>query len=57
MQMFMYRTGAAIPNVSDTDLANILIELPDIAQQTHISEKVKRAFALRQAAKMEFESI
>ncbi|MEY4927159.1 MAG: hypothetical protein RI894_1595 [Bacteroidota bacterium] len=53
----MYRTGAAIPNVSDTDLANILIELPDIAQQTHISEKVKRAFALRQAAKMEFESI
>lgn len=28
-QMFMYRTGAAIPNVSDIDLANTLINLPD----------------------------
>jgi hypothetical protein len=31
------------------------MELPDVAQQTHISEKVKRA--LPQAAKMAFESI
>ncbi|MEO0043325.1 MAG: hypothetical protein RL329_2773 [Bacteroidota bacterium] len=56
-QMFMYRTGAAIPNVSDTDLANIIISLPTEARQQYISQKVKRAFELRQASKMELESI
>ena len=28
-QMMMYRTGAAIPNVSDTDLNYIMVYLPD----------------------------
>jgi type I restriction enzyme M protein len=56
-QMFMYRTGAAIPNVSDTDLANIMISLPSEERQNYISQKVKRAFELRQASKMELESI
>lgn len=56
-QMFMYRTGAAIPNVSDSDLANILIYLPDEEQQTYISNKVKRAFELRKTSKLELESI
>lgn len=56
-QMFMYRTGAAIPNVSDSDLANILIYLPNEEQQTYISNKVKRAFELRKASKLELESI
>jgi type I restriction enzyme M protein len=56
-QMFMYRTGAAIPNVSDSDLANILIYLPNEERQKHISDKVKRAFDLRKASKMELESI
>jgi type I restriction enzyme M protein len=56
-QMFMYRTGAAIPNVSDTDLGNILIYLPSESEQQHISEKVKRSFELRNAAKLELESI
>ncbi|MEW6654168.1 MAG: N-6 DNA methylase, partial [Bacteroidota bacterium] len=28
-QMFMYRTGAAIPNVSDNDLLNIVIHVPE----------------------------
>ncbi len=57
-QMHMYRTGAAIPNVADKDLANILVHLPDdddIIKQ--ISEKMKHAFALRQMAKREMESI
>jgi type I restriction enzyme M protein len=56
-QMFMYRTGAAIPNVSDNDLANILIYLPNEEQQAYISNKVKRAFELRKASKLELESI
>jgi type I restriction enzyme M protein len=56
-QMFMYRTGAAIPNVSDTDLANILIYLPTEAEQQRISTKVKRSFELRKAAKLEIETI
>ncbi|MEN9609935.1 MAG: hypothetical protein RLZZ628_749 [Bacteroidota bacterium] len=56
-QMFMYRTGAAIPNVSDTDLSNIIISLPSEERQNYISQKVKRAFELRQASKMELDSI
>jgi type I restriction enzyme M protein len=56
-QMFMYRTGAAIPNVSDTDLANIRIYLPTDAVIKRISEKVKRAFDLRQQARHELDAI
>lgn len=56
-QMFMYRTGAAIPNVSDTDLANIIIHLPDQKIITEISNKMKKAFELRQASKQQIESI
>ena len=46
-QMFMYRTGAAIPNVSDSDLANVLINLSDEATIQAISRKMRRAFELR----------
>lgn len=56
-QMFMYRTGAAIPNVSDIDLANIIIHLPDQKIITEISNKMKKAFELRQASKQQIESI
>ncbi|TDL99645.1 MAG: hypothetical protein C4K58_07065 [Flavobacteriaceae bacterium] len=56
-QMFMYRTGAAIPNVSDTDLANIIIHLPDQKTIDDISHKMKKAFELRQASKQQIESI
>lgn len=56
-QMFMYRTGAAIPNVSDKDLENILIYLPSKERQDYISEKVKRSFDLRNASKLEMQSI
>lgn len=56
-QMFMYRTGAAIPNVSDTDLANIIIHLPDQKTIDDISNKMKKAFELRQASKQQIESI
>jgi type I restriction enzyme M protein len=56
-QMFMYRTGAAIPNVSDTDLANTLINLPDDKTITEISSKMKKAFELRQESRNQIESI
>jgi type I restriction enzyme M protein len=56
-QMFMYRTGAAIPSVSDTDLANIVINLPDENTIKFISEKMKKALELRQEAKRQIESL
>jgi type I restriction enzyme M protein len=56
-QMFMYRTGAAIPNVSDTDLANTLINLPESNAITDISNKMNQAFELRQESKNQIESI
>lgn len=56
-QMFMYRTGAAIPNVSDIDLANILIHLPNKKIISEVSKKMQKAFDLRQASKQQIESI
>lgn len=56
-QMMMYRTGAAIPNVSDTDLANIIIHLPDEETIKRISEKVKKSFDLRFASQRELETL
>ncbi len=56
-QMFMYRTGAAIPNVSDTDLANTLINLPEDKTIADISSKMKKAFELRQESRNQIESI
>lgn len=56
-QMFMYRTGAAIPNVSDTDLSNTIINLPDDKTIKEISRKMKKAFELRQESRNQIESI
>ena len=56
-QMFMYRTGAAIPNVSDTDLANTLINLPDEKMIAEISSKMKKSFELRQESRQQIDSI
>ncbi len=56
-QMFMYRTGAAIPNVSDIDLANTLINLPDDNIIDEISSKMRKAFELREESKNQIESI
>jgi type I restriction enzyme M protein len=56
-QMFMYRTGAAIPSVSDNDLINILIEIPSEKDVKNISEKMQLIFRLRNEANMEYRSI
>ena len=56
-QMFMYRTGAAIPNVSDNDLSKIIIYLPNEKTIDEISKKMKKAFELRQESRNQIESI
>ena len=50
-QMFMYRTGAAIPNVSDTDLSEILIYMPPKNELKEISDRINRSIALREESK------
>ncbi len=56
-QMYMFRTGAAIPNVSDKDLCNILINLPDEDVIKQISQNVKKAFELRLESRNLFNNI
>ncbi len=56
-QVFMYRTGAAIPNISDFDLGRILIYLPEEKILREISEKMRFSFELRKQAKEEVEKI
>ncbi|MDR2904679.1 MAG: N-6 DNA methylase [Helicobacteraceae bacterium] len=56
-QMFMYRTGAAIPNVSDIDLANIKIYIPFNGEKEIISNQIKKAFELKQEFKNQLENI
>jgi type I restriction enzyme M protein len=55
--MFMYRTGAAIPNVSDADLANVEIYVPFNGEEERISNQIRKAFELNQAFKNQLESI
>ena len=56
-QMYMYRTGAAIPNVSDTDLSNIEIYVPLNGDKEIISKQIRKAFELKQEFKNQLESI
>jgi type I restriction enzyme M protein len=56
-QILRYRTGAAIPNVSDQDLAKILIYLPDDQKIETISQQMKKVFQLRQEAQKILEMI
>ncbi len=56
-QVMMMRTGAAIPSVSDTDFANILVYLPENSVIASIGERIRKAFELREAARREVESI
>ena len=46
-QMFMYRPGAVIPNVSDADLSNIKIYIPFNGEQEQISNQIRKAFELK----------
>lgn len=56
-QVYRYRTGAAIPNVSDTDLAEVLVLIPDEKTINSISQTVKKAFRLREESRKAMEGI
>ena len=56
-QVFMYRTGAAIPALSDEDFSKILIYIPSKKDLERISSVVKKSFYLRQKAKNEMKDI
>ncbi|MCF7811009.1 N-6 DNA methylase [bacterium] len=56
-QVFMYRTGAAIPALSDDDFSNILIYLPSENEIERISSIIERGFKLREKAKNEIDII
>jgi type I restriction enzyme M protein len=56
-QIFAFRTGAAIPAVSDTDIYKIIIEIPHKEFMQKIIEKMQNVFLLRNKAQEEFESI
>lgn len=56
-QVMMYRTGAAIPNLSDKDLANIMIYIPDSKTIQDISGRVKRSLDMRLESSRLLESI
>jgi len=56
-QVLRYRTGAAIPAISDVDLADILVYLPSIDVQREIGKKIKKSFELRERSRELLDSI
>lgn len=56
-QMMMYRTGAAIPNVSDLDLKNILVYLPNNSEIENIAQLMEQSFTLRRESAKIIEHI
>lgn len=56
-QMYMYRTGAAIPNVSDAGFGQILIMIPKETEIGRISSEVRKSIELRDRARRTFDRI
>jgi len=56
-QMYMYRTGAAIPNVSDNDLANIDVYIPTNGKKEEISRQIKNILEMKQLINTEMSNI
>jgi type I restriction enzyme M protein len=50
-QVYKYRTGAAIPSISDTDLANILVFRPSLKKEKEIAKLMSESIKLREEAK------
>ena len=56
-QVMMYRTGAAIPSLSDKDLANIMVYIPNDDVIKQISARVQRSLAMRMESSQILDSI
>lgn len=56
-QVMMYRTGAAIPSLSDKDLANIMVYIPNSEVIKQISGRVQRSLAMRLESSQILDSI
>ena len=56
-QIYMYRTGAAIPAISEEDFSNILVYMPPENEIEKISSIVKKSFDLREMAKNEIQKV
>jgi len=50
-QVYRYRTGAAIPAISDEDFGRVLVFVPPMKEQERIAQKVKESFALREESR------
>lgn len=53
----MFRTGATIPSISDSDFANLLVYIPNEKEIEEISEQMRTALKLRDISKKSMESI
>jgi type I restriction enzyme M protein len=56
-QVFMFRTAATIPSISDSDFANLLIYIPNEKEIGEISEQMRTALKLRDISKKSMENI
>jgi type I restriction enzyme M protein len=56
-QVFMFRTGATIPSISDSDFANLLIYIPEEKEIQEISEQMRTALKLRDISRKSMENI
>lgn len=56
-QVFMLRTGAAIPAISDKDFSNILVYLPPKKEMDDIISSMEKSFRLRNEANTVFSKI
>lgn len=56
-QVMMYRTGAAIPSLSDKDLANILVYIPESNVMKQISDMVQQSLDMRLKSTQILDSI
>lgn len=50
-QVYKYRTGAAIPSISDSDLENILVFRPSLKKEEEIAKMMSEAIKLKEEAK------
>ena len=52
-QVFRFRTGAAIPSISDSDLQSLLIPRLSLSQESEIADSLRRGFESRNSYRRE----